>query len=400
MATPTDQGAGVRVHKLPRRAYWRAAVLTRADLVVCQMSAFSDQYGVKVPQESRRTFEELIREARGSAGQTKMRTGNRSNHAWLHLHAAEVLAAQYIPEPAAPLFTERALSRLQTTLKPGDPRRQALEEELNTDHADLGGRREHADQGTDARDRAGAINGASPKALAISEAFRVAYSEQDEQYARIRNFRNVLFSCFVSLVIFSLALALVGGWNANAIPLCFDSTEADGGLACPLGASASGWDVTLVGFLGSLGGALAAVFAIRQMQGTTAPYAIPLNLALLKLPLGAITAIVGLLFINGEFVPGMSALDTSGQILAYAVVLGYAQQIVTRLLDRQGRQVLEAVPSKSEPVVPTAPPGEAQGKRNPTERARVGSSASGQPPPSRAEAAPTDGRAGGNDVPE
>jgi len=160
----------------------------------------------------------------------------------------------------------------------------------------------------------------------------------------------VLWSA-LGLVAFSIALAVVGWKNPTAVPLCFDDDpRAAGGVACPLGVAATRGDAALVGFLGSLGGALAAVFAVRRLQGTTTPYGVPLALAALKLPLGAITALVGLLFIHGQFVPGLTVLDTPGQILAYALVLGYAQQVVTRLVDRQGEQVLEAVPSKSEAV--------------------------------------------------
>ena len=41
--------------------------------------------------------------------------------------------------------------------------------------------------------------------------------------------------------------------------------------------------------------------------------------------------------------PGLSALDTSAQILAWALVFGYAQQLFTRLVDRQGQTVLDSV---------------------------------------------------------
>jgi hypothetical protein len=44
-----------------------------------------------------------------------------------------------------------------------------------------------------------------------------------------------------------------------------------------------------------------------------------------------------------EFVPGLSALDTSAQILAWALVFGYAQQLFTRFVDRQGQTVLDSV---------------------------------------------------------
>lgn len=49
------------------------------------------------------------------------------------------------------------------------------------------------------------------------------------------------------------------------------------------------------------------------------------------------------MLMRGQFVPGLSALDTSAQILAWALVFGYAQQLFTRLVDRQGQTVLDSV---------------------------------------------------------
>ena len=63
----------------------------------------------------------------------------------------------------------------------------------------------------------------------------------------------------------------------------------------------------------------------------------------LKLPTGALTAVLGLLLMRGQFVPGLSNLDTSAQIVAWAVVFGYAQQLFTRLVDERGQAVLQAV---------------------------------------------------------
>ena len=64
-------------------------------------------------------------------------------------------------------------------------------------------------------------------------------------------------------------------------------------------------------------------------------------LLLLKLPTGALTAFLGLILLHGEFVPGLSALDTSGQILAWALVFGYAQQLFTRLIDTDDQTRVE-----------------------------------------------------------
>jgi hypothetical protein len=62
--------------------------------------------------------------------------------------------------------------------------------------------------------------------------------------------------------------------------------------------------------------------------------------AVLKLPMGALTAFLGLLLIRAGFVPGLSALDSSEQIIAWALVLGFAQQLFTYLVDRQANDVL------------------------------------------------------------
>jgi hypothetical protein len=78
-------------------------------------------------------------------------------------------------------------------------------------------------------------------------------------------------------------------------------------------------------------------------------------LAFLKVPLGALTAILGLIAIQGNFVPGLSVLDSQGQILAYALVFGFAQQALSRSLDKRAQTILEGLPggTANEP----APPG-------------------------------------------
>ena len=71
------------------------------------------------------------------------------------------------------------------------------------------------------------------------------------------------------------------------------------------------------------------------------------------------SALVGLLFIRGEFIPGLSQLDNQPQILAYAFLFGIAQQLITGAVDRQAQDILTKVPSK-EPVSTTPQPSPAQ----------------------------------------
>ena len=82
----------------------------------------------------------------------------------------------------------------------------------------------------------------------------------------------------------------------------------------------------------------------------------PMALAVLKVPSGALIAVIGMLMLAGGFVPGPSNLDSQRQILAYALVFGYAQQLITRLADAQAQAIMNRLPSKDpeadQPVVP------------------------------------------------
>jgi hypothetical protein len=67
--------------------------------------------------------------------------------------------------------------------------------------------------------------------------------------------------------------------------------------------------------------------------------------------------VVGLLLVQGGFIPGLSQLASQGQILAYAFLFGIAQQLVTRLIDRQAQDILVNVPStESTSAKPEPPP--------------------------------------------
>ena len=109
--------------------------------------------------------------------------------------------------------------------------------------------------------------------------------------------------------------------------------------------TASSADATVVMLVGLAGAAVTGAAALRQLRGTSTPFAVPTTMLLLKLPTGALTALLGLILLHGEFVPGLSALDTSGQILAWALVFGAAQQLVTGLVDKKAQSVLDSVGS-------------------------------------------------------
>jgi hypothetical protein len=187
-------------------------------------------------------------------------------------------------------------------------------------------------------------------------AVRSAGIESRQENMRVRSFRNVLLMASGILTLITLGLVVLGFTRPEALPLCF---QPDGNqVVCPSRQSpltgdvdeviqntVTGWDLPLVLLIGMTAGALAAAAALRGVRGTSTPYSLPVTLAVLKLPTGALTAVLGLLLMRGQFVPGLSALDSAPQIIAWAIVFGYAQQILTRFVDQQAHSVLDSVGS-------------------------------------------------------
>jgi hypothetical protein len=55
---------------------------------------------------------------------------------------------------------------------------------------------------------------------------------------------------------------------------------------------------------------------------------------------------------RGGFVPGLSALNTPAQIIAWAIIFGYSQELFTKFVDKRGQAVLERVRDTADPPPP------------------------------------------------
>jgi hypothetical protein len=256
-----------------------------------------------------------------------------------NIHAAEAALLRLAPLD----YVSGQLSSLQAYVRehlpPRDPRRMRLEAIVKANGRE---RLEEADRGP------------------IVTAAREANAEARREVTRVRSFRNVLLVTAAVLAIAALGVAVLGIVEPGAIPLCF---QPDGKVVCPteeapvpakstdidtvLATAVGPWDLALIELLGLIAAAVAGAVSLRGIKGTSTPYGLPVALALLKLPTGALTAVLGILLMRGGFVPGLSALDSSAQILAWAVVFGYAQQLFTGVVDAQAQSVLDDVGGKS-----------------------------------------------------
>ena len=183
------------------------------------------------------------------------------------------------------------------------------------------------------------------KRILLSKVVQIGHEAADRQHSRIRVFRNIVLVAAMLLAAFVAFFVFWVSKHPSAVPLCFTNPGSPTGH-CPTGDGPSSGDVRVVALLGLLGGALAAVVSIRNFRGTSAPHNVGVALALLKFPAGAFTALAALIAIGGGLVPGLTALDTQPQILAYALLFGYAQQLLTGLIDKRALSLLSTVPGK------------------------------------------------------
>jgi hypothetical protein len=300
-----------------------------------------------------------------------------------NLDAAEAQLLNFAPPDYVLGQMPSLLRHVQCHVVPTDPRRQEFERicrSLGLTDPD------HALQDTDEADRARKIKIVCDERGSIVTAVRGASSAALREQLRVRNFRNVLAITTVLMTALAAALALLGFFRPTMIPLCFAPEESgEAVVVCPTAQSApfstsptdtgapqadleavdidnriedaaKPQDIMVVELIGLTAAAVAAAAAIRGFRGSSERLRVPIALVLLKLPTGAITAFLGLLLMRGQFVPGLSALDTSAQILAWALVFGYAQQLFTRLVDRQGQTVLDSVNGADNPQPTPSPP--------------------------------------------
>jgi hypothetical protein len=266
--------------------------------------------------------------------------------AYQSLHAAEVFLVDLLPDEQVQVLVPTVEARARAALDPADPRWLAVDQLPAVVAERRPGYR-----------------------TAVQQAMRIGYDTADRAHVQVRNFRNMLLASAFVLLFLMGALAWLVAANPDAMPLCFTPNTGTAAAetiqtVCPSGdhKQPTGGDVLIVAGLGLLGGALAAAFSIRNARGASTPYDVPVALAFFKLPLGALTAVTSILLLGGSFVPGLSELDSQRQILAYALVFGYAQQLISRLIDNRAQTVLSALPSRdpddrrTSAPAPPAPP--------------------------------------------
>ncbi|HEX2384826.1 MAG TPA: hypothetical protein VHI95_19430 [Acidimicrobiales bacterium] len=164
----------------------------------------------------------------------------------------------------------------------------------------------------------------------VESVMRRSFALTDEFHHDSRSFRNRLV--VTSLLALSTAFAiLVVQWRLPKADI----------IQRPVG----GEDVTrwalviLVMAFGAVGGLITSIPALAALPRVKGPFNFPLQQAFLKIALGSVTAVVGVIVTGSA---GVTTGYASMQALAgVALVFGAAQQAVTQFLDKRAGQIIE-----------------------------------------------------------
>jgi hypothetical protein len=173
---------------------------------------------------------------------------------------------------------------------------------------------------------------AANERAAIAEALRAAYNVSDNSHTAVRSLRNRLVLFGLLMLGLNVTLGVLSSVFPTLLPLCVKDFCATGG------AGPGGGDVWLVQLLGAFGGAVAVVILLLRTKPSVVAYTLTPYQACIKIMLGAVLAVIGVLIAGTGVLQGI--VTTRPALLVLALILGYAQQVGTRLLDSYANDVV------------------------------------------------------------
>jgi hypothetical protein len=169
-------------------------------------------------------------------------------------------------------------------------------------------------------------------AMAMGEATRA----EDQQQAQVRRFRGVLLGTFLGLLIVVILLAILGSVHTAYFPLCVKSGTS---VVCPTGNSVPGKaDLAFIMAIGGIGAVLAVATNLTSLKPTGVRYSLSVAQGLIKIPFGAITAMLGVIILSTQ--SNVGVLATHAGLISTAAVFGYSQQLFTKFIDKRANDLL------------------------------------------------------------
>jgi hypothetical protein len=283
-----------------RLSAWRVGVGERLQWLQAELDGRADEppgvlAAMKVAHES----------TRAGSGLATWYSGVHIERSWRALHLAEARVIASSPDLVGrlPAVRERVLEDL-------DPKDQRVRALLSVRPTNLG----------------------DVERAVVAEALRAAYATSDNSHSAVRSLRNRLVLFGILMLSLNVVLGVLSSVFPTLLPLCVKGFCATGGSA------PTGGDIWLIQLLGALGGAVAVVILLLRTRPSVVAYTLTPYQAVIKIMLGAVLAVVGVLIAATGLLQDVIANRPA--LLVAALVLGYAQQVGTRFLDTYADNVV------------------------------------------------------------
>ncbi|MFG1717635.1 hypothetical protein ACGFII_03270 [Micromonospora chalcea] len=155
------------------------------------------------------------------------------------------------------------------------------------------------------------------------------HSASDEFHESARRLRNRMLGLSVFALLAEVLVVLVQ-WRTHDLRLLEAPTDAGGVPAWRL--------LFFVLIAGALGAFLSALPSMITSRSGGLPYKLPFQQGLLKLAIGPLVAVVGIMLVIGGLVE--TSVSSTAALLGLAIVFGAGQQAVTAFADRRAAELL------------------------------------------------------------
>jgi hypothetical protein len=175
----------------------------------------------------------------------------------------------------------------------------------------------------------------------LREIYEQAMGVSDALQREARTLRNTLMTASAAIFAVVLTLGVAHVLDKQIVELCLHQGKKE---LCPLGGALHPLDVFTVELAGMLGGLLSVVIPLATGERVQTPYRIFNQQLVLKTFAGAASALAGVILVESELIAGFT-FKTASAVLGYAIVFGFAQQIVTGAVDRRANSLAKQTPS-------------------------------------------------------
>jgi hypothetical protein len=164
----------------------------------------------------------------------------------------------------------------------------------------------------------------------------------DDRYTASRGFRNRLI-VLIAVVTFAVAVLITAG-SIGMVWLDVAATPSHAILAPHLDDFLA---MLTIAVLGAIGGLISGASEVVKVEGVYNPFSLPWYLLFFKIPMGALTGILGVLAIKGNLLPDMHlTMSNWSQVIIWALVFGASQQLITFMVDRRVRALSTSTPQE------------------------------------------------------